>query len=249
MTEPPQDYIWRICTSMNNRQFSFVPKGLKVSLRRRHEAPCVKCDLTWTKQKGLHLLDAWVAANVLKVPAEEALVHQRLAGVQGADVSSVQRRVPHIQVGDVPIKRLGEIPPERVLILPQNEYPVPGKVAGRVCAGARVPPVPVHVDGPAAAATVPGDADVMPRPIVREGGLVGQVLPVDDQSQEDASLDVQLAPELEFIGKDTSSVREDGGHLRPVWLPLDTETDADGRQVREGHVEASKGLMGIDGEG
>lgn len=208
-----------------------------------------KCVLTWTEQEGLHLLDAWVAAHVLKVPAEEALVLQRTAGVQGQDVSSVQRRVPHIQVGDVPKKRLSEIPPKRVLILPQNEYPVPGKVPGHVCTGAHVLPVPVHIDGPAAAAAAPGDADVMPHPVVGEADFIGKVLPVDDQSQEDASLDVQLASELELVGKDRSSVGEDGGHLCPVWVPLDTETDADGGQVREGHVEASKGLMGVHGEG
>lgn len=194
-------------------------------------------------------MDACVATNVVKVPAEEHFLRQGLAGVQGTDVSFIQRCVPNIEVGDIPKKRLGEIPSERILILTQNEYPLPKNIPGRVRPGARILPVPVHVDGPAAAAVVPRDADVMPRSIVSERGLVGEVLAMDDQSQEDASVAVQLASELELIGKDRCCVGEDGGHLRAVWVPLDTKTNADGRQVRKRHVDASKGLMAFHGEG
>lgn len=153
----------------------------------------MKCDLTWTKQKGLQLLDAWVVTNVGKVPAEEYLLRQRLAGVQGTNVSLIQRRAPNIEIGDIPKKRLGEIPPKWILILTQNEYPVPKDIPGRVCTGASVLPVPVHIDGPVAAAATPRDTDVMPRSIVSERGLVGEVLSMDDKSQEDMSVAVQLA--------------------------------------------------------
>lgn len=72
---------------------------------------------------------------------------------------------------------------------------------------------------------------------------------MDDESQEDTSVDVQLAPKLELVGEDGRSVGEDGGHLIPVWVPLDAKTNADGRQVRQRHVDTSEGLVGLHGEG
>lgn len=190
-----------------------------------------------------------MATNVLEVPAEERFLCQSHAGVQGQDVPYVQRNIPNVEVGDIPKKRLGEIPSKGILILAQNEYPLPKNVPGRVRTRAGVPPVPVHVDGPAAAAAAPRDADVMPPSVVTEGGLVGEVLPMDDESQEDASLDVQLAPKLELVGEDGRSVGEDGGHLVPVGVPLDAKTNADGRQVRQRHVDTGEGLVGVHGEG
>lgn len=161
----------------------------------------------------------------------------------------IQRNIPNMKVGEISKERLGEIPSKGILILAQNEYPTPRNVPGSVWTRVSVPPVPVHVDGPVPAAGAPRDTDVMPSSIVTEGRLVGKMLPVDDERQEHASLVVQLASELELIGKDGRSVGEDGGHLIPVWVPLDTETNADGRQVRERHVETSKGLVRLHGEG
>lgn len=209
----------------------------------------MKSDLTCTRQEGVHLSDAGVATDLLQVPAEEHFLCQSHAGVQGQDVAFIQRNIPNVEVGDIPKEGLGEIPSEGILILAQNEYPVPKNVPGGVWARARVPPAPVHVDGPAAAAAAPRDADVMPPPVVAEGGLVGEVLPVDDEGQEDTSLDVQLAPKLELVGEDGRSVGEDGGHLIPVPVPLDAETDADGGQVRQRHVDTGEGLAGPHGEG
>lgn len=177
-------------------------------------------------------MDVRVAADVLQVPAEEDVLFQRLAGVQRANVPLIQRRRPDRQVGDVARERLGEVPPKRVLVLAQDEDPVPKEVPGRVCARAGVLHVAVHVDGPGAVAAAPRDADVVPGAVVSEGGLVGEVLPVDDESQEDACVHVPLAPQLELVGEDRRSVGEDGGHLRAVGVPLHAETNADGRQVR-----------------
>lgn len=51
-----------------------------------------------------------MATNVLEVPAEEHFLCQRHAGVQGQDVAFIQRNIPNVKVGDIPKKRLGEIP-------------------------------------------------------------------------------------------------------------------------------------------
>jgi len=186
-----------------------------------------------------------VCAEVGGAPAEEQLPGRGQAGVEGADVPRLQRRPPHVEVGDIPKKRLREVPSERVLVLTQDEDPVPVDAPGGVGAGARVPSVPVHVDGPEAAAPPPRDAHVVPRPVVGEGRLVGEVLPVDDERQQDAALQVHLAPQLELVGEDGRGVGEDGGHLGPRRVPLDADAHADGRQRREGHVDAGEALEGL----
>lgn len=104
--------------------------------------------------------------------------------------------------------------------------------------------MPVHVDRPASAPPTPRDADVMPDSVVGKRGLVRQVFPVDDERQEDPSLTL-LAPQLELIGKNRSSVGEDGGHLSPRWVPLNTDANANGRQGGEGRVETSEALAGF----
>lgn len=63
----------------------------------------------------------------------------------------------------------------------------------------------------------------MPSSIIWEGRFVRKVLPVDDERQQDSSLHVQLAPQLELIGKDGRSIREDGRYFVPFWVPLDTD--------------------------
>lgn len=186
-----------------------------------------------------------MAAEAVQVPAEDGVLGLGGAGTEAADLPRFQRRVPKIEIGDISNKGLRKIPSERVLVLTQDEYPISVDILGGVCVRARVLPVPVHVDGPAAVAAVPRDADVVPRSVVGKRRLIGQMLPVDDERQQDPPLHVHLSPQLELIGEDRRGVGEDGGHLVPPGVPLDSNTNTDGRQVREGHVDPSKALWGI----
>lgn len=238
---------------------SFLPGFIK----NRHKSPLLfiqkktchlsaredtESSLTWTNSQRLDLSDCRVTADVIEVPAEKHLLRDGSASVEGDDVSVLQVHIPHMQIGHVPRERLREVPAERILVLSQNENSVPEDLPRSASAGARVPPLAVHVDIPVAVAAIPRDANVMPSAIVWEGGLVWEVLPVDDERQQDSSLDVQLAPQLELIGENRCGVGEDGGHLAPLRVPLDTDAHAEERQVREGHVDASKGLMGFPWE-
>lgn len=148
-----------------------------------------------------------------------------------------------MQIRDVSKERLSEVPSERILILTKNQNPIPKDLPRGFRARGRVSSLAVHIDIPVAVAAVPRDTNVMPSSVVWEGSFVRKVLPMDDERQQDSSLDVQLASELELIGENWCSVGEDGGNLVPLRVPLDTDAHAEERQVREGHIDASKGLM------
>lgn len=197
-------------------------------------------ELTWTNQTGLNLLHCRVAANVVEAPFEKPFLGQSWTRVQGPNVSWFQGHVPHIQVSDISKKRFCEIPTKRVLILTEDQNPIPMDISVCVRPWALVFNLSIHIDGPVVATPTPCDTDLMPRSIIWEGGLIRQVLSMDDERQEDAALNVQLAPQLKLIGKDRCSVREDGRHFIPVLVPLYSDTHANGWQGREGYVHVSK---------
>ena len=204
---------------------------------------------TWTKQHRLHLPDHRVHGDVIDAPAEHLVPGgQRGAGTEGAELPPLQARAPHVQVRHVPKEGLGEVPPEGVLVLAQDEDALPVDVPGRVGPLPGVPRLPVHVDGPAPVAPPPRHAQVVPEAVVGEGGLVGPVLAVDDQSQQDATLAVPLAAQLELVGEDGSGVGEDGGHLVPGGVPLDAHAHAHRRQRGEGGVDPDEALPRGSGE-
>lgn len=137
------------------------------------------CYLTRTKQKGLHIFDHGVTAYELKVPGEKLFQSNWWAGIQGMNMSCFQRHVPHVQVSDVPEKGLCEIPTKRVLILTQDQNPITIYIPVNVCVWAHVAPVPINIDGPVVAASVPRHTDVVPCAIIYERRFVWQVLPMD----------------------------------------------------------------------
>ena len=204
---------------------------------------------TWTKQHCLHLSDHGVHGDVIDAPAEHLIPGgQRGAGVEGAELPPLQARAPHLQVRHIPKEGLGEVASEGVLVLAQDEDAPPMDVPGRVSPCPGVPRLPVHVDGPAAVAPPPRHAQVVPEAVIGQGGLVGPVLAVDDEGQEDAALAVHLSTELELVGEDGRGIGEDGGHLVPGGVPLDAHTHGHRRQRREGGVDPDKTLTGGSGE-
>lgn len=208
----------------------------------------LSANLTWTKKHGLQLFDDWMAAYTVSAPAEENLLGQRRTGVEGTELPRLQRDIPNIQVGDISNKGLREIPSKGILVLTQDEYPVPVDIPWSVQPRPHVFPLPIHIDSPVAIAPAPGNTQVMPCSVIGKGGLIWLVFPVDDECQENTPLHVHLATELEFISEHGCSIGEDGGHLVPLRVPLNANTHTHGRHGREGHVDTSKALTGFSWE-
>lgn len=154
---------------------------------------CTKCDLTWTKQKCKNLFNFWMGAYVVSVPTEEHFLCQWDTCIMGKDMPFFKRNIPNIQVSDISKKGLCEIPSKRILILSQNEYPLPKNIPGNVHAQAHIFPFSIYIDSPVAIAVLPCNTDVMPSSIVGERCLVRLVPSMDDECQKDASLQVHLA--------------------------------------------------------
>lgn len=129
-----------------------------------------------------------------KVPTEKRFLGYGWTCIDSEDMPFFQRNIPNIQVSDISKKWLCEIPSKWILVLTQNEYAISIYISGSICAWAHVLPVPIHIDFPVATTSAPCDTDMMPSSIIGEKCLVWQMLPMDDEGQEDASLHVHLAP-------------------------------------------------------
>ena len=183
-------------------------------------------------------------SDVVDAPAKHLVLGgQRWAGVEGAELPPLQGHAPHIQVRHVPHEGLSKVPPEGVLVLAQDEDALPVDIPGCVGPRTRVPQLAVHVDGPPPVAPPPRHTQVAPAAVVGEGGLVGPVLAVDDERQDDAALPVHLAAQLELVDEHGGGIGEDGGHLVPGGVPLDARTHAHRRQRGEGRVDSDETLV------
>ncbi len=152
-----------------------------------------------------------------------------------------QETIPHVQLCNVPTKRLVVVvAPVGLLVLSNHEKAIASNVTGWVEGIPRTHNHSIHPDDPLPGITIPTGAYKVPGGIIGKASYVGGVWTMHQQCKVDRFVPGYLCLELEFFNERLNGIWEDCGKSMASGIKLEVSANRKHFHVRELVMEASR---------